>query len=57
MSEPEFQEERLWIADPAALKHVLQTGGYSYPKPPGIGTMDSFFIDRGIVLVEGCSFV
>lgn len=46
-------ETRLFISDPLALQHILQTSGYNYPKPPGYNSMDSFFIDKGIVLSEG----
>ena len=47
------QEDRLWIADPKAINHILQKSGYLYAKPSNTQERISLLSDRGIVSVEG----
>ena len=47
------QEDRLWIADPRAINHILQKSGYLYAKPSDIQEQAALFNDRGIGSVEG----
>ena len=47
------QEDRLWIADPKAINHILHKSGYLYAKPSEIQEQSAIFIDRGIASVEG----
>lgn len=47
------QEDRLWIADPKALNHILQKSGYLYAKPNDLQELSALIADRGIAAVEG----
>jgi len=47
------QEDRLWVADPKAINHILQKSGYLYAKPSDIQEQAALFNDRGIGSVEG----
>jgi len=50
------QEDRLWIADPKAINHILQKSGYFYAKPAHIREQVALLADRnlnGIASVEG----
>jgi len=51
------QEDRLWIADPRAINHILQRSGYLYAKPRDIQEQAALFNDRGIGSVEGEPFI
>ena len=48
-----MQEDRLWIADPAALNHILHKSGYLYAKPGHVREWTSLVVDRGLVWAEG----
>jgi len=49
-----MQEDRLWIADPKAINHILQKSGYFYAKPTNIREQVALLADRnGIASVEG----
>lgn len=47
------KEDRLWVADPTALRHILQISGYNYPKPTGDTAIFELLADRGIVWAQG----
>ena len=47
------QEDRLWIADPAALNHILQKSGYLYAKPSNNRERAGLFTDRGLLWANG----
>ena len=47
------QEDRLWVADPKVINHVLQKSGYLYAKPSDLQEQAALLTDRGIVSVEG----
>ena len=47
------QENRLWVADPKALNHILQKSGYLYAKPSDNQERIALLSDRGIISVEG----
>ena len=47
------QEERLWIADPKAIRHILQGTSYLYEKPHANREVISTLTDRGLGTVEG----
>lgn len=44
---PNPKEDRLWMADPAALKHIIQVSGYNYLKPAGTSLRDAIWGDWG----------
>ena len=48
-----MQEDRLWIADPAALNHILHKSGYVYAKPSNMREQAGLFTDRGLVWADG----
>ena len=48
-----LQEDRLWIADPKAINHILQKSGYLYAKPGNTQERIALLSDRGIISVEG----
>ena len=48
-----LQEERLWIADPKAIHHILQATNYLYQKPPHLLEILESILDKGLVSVEG----
>ena len=47
------QEDGLWIADPAALNHILHKSGYLYAKPSDARERLMLLVDHGIVWAEG----
>ena len=47
------QEERLWIADPKAIHHILQASCYEFEKPPHTRAQLELIVDRGLAAVEG----
>jgi hypothetical protein len=47
-----MREERLWIADPKAIYHILDTT-YLYQKPRYTREVMEAVVDRGIGSVEG----
>ena len=47
------QEDRLWIADPKAINHILQKSGYLYAKPHNIREGSALASGRGIIWAEG----
>lgn len=47
------QEDRLWIADPKAIHHILQASGYLYSKPNFISERIAIIMDRGLVWATG----
>ena len=48
-----MQEERLWIADPKAVHHILQASSYEYEKPPHNKVQREMLVDKGLASVEG----
>ena len=54
MTGPCVQENRLWIADPKAINHIMQKSGYFYTKPSDAREQIALLADRnGIGSVEG----
>ena len=52
------QENRLWVADPKAINHIMQKSGYFYTKPNDAREQIALLADRrGIGSVEGGSFI
>jgi len=52
------QENRLWVADPKAINHIMQKSGYFYTKPSDAREQIALLADRrGIGSVEGGSFI
>ena len=47
------QEDRLWIADPKAINHILQKSGYLYAKPSNARERIALLGDGGVASVEG----
>jgi len=47
------QEDRLWIADPKAINHILQKSGYLYSKPRNTQERASLLSGRGVVWAQG----
>jgi hypothetical protein len=47
------QEERLWVADPKAIHHILQGSNRLYEKPHAVTEQLTALFDCGIVAVEG----
>jgi len=55
---PCLQENRLWIADPKAINHIMQKSGYFYTKPSDAREQIALLADRrGIGSVEGRSSI
>jgi len=52
-----MQEDRLWIADPKAINHILQKSGYLYAKPNHIREGSALVAGHGIVWAEGEFFI
>ena len=50
------QEERLWIADPKAINHVLRNSGTLYRKPENIRELTALILDRGLSWADGNAF-
>jgi len=48
-----MQEDRLWIADPKAVNHILQKSGYLYGKPKNTQERASLLSGRGVVWAQG----
>ena len=48
-----MQEERLWIADPEAIHHILQATNYLYEKPYHTRELIVTLTDKGLGTVEG----
>ena len=51
------QEDRLWIADPKAINHILQKSGYLYAKPSNARERIALLGDGGVASVEGKFFL
>ena len=51
------QEQRLWVADPKAVHHILQGSCDLYEKPSVIKEIVAAVIGRGVGGVEGKSFL
>jgi len=47
------QEDRLWVADPKAINHILQKSGYLYAKPNNVREGSALTSGRGILWAEG----
>lgn len=47
------QEDRLWIADPKAISHILQKSGYLYAKSSDVRERGSLLTDHGILWADG----
>ena len=47
------KEDRLWIADPKALYHILQATSYLYVKPTIRREALSLIADRGLLWADG----
>ena len=52
-----LQEDRLWIADPKAINHILQKSGYLYAKPSDARERSALLTDRGILWAGGESSI
>jgi len=50
-----LQEDRLWIADPKALHHILELSGYLYEKPYAFRERHTLTLDRGVFWAAGRS--
>jgi len=48
-----LQEDRLWIADPKAINHILQKSGYLYGKPSDNRERSALLTDHGILWADG----
>ena len=48
-----MQEDRLWIADPKAINHILQKSGYLYTRPSSFRERAELVGGRGIMSIEG----
>jgi len=46
-------EDRLWIADPKAIHHILQNQGYSYGKLNSTREMIATLFDKGVAWADG----
>ncbi|KAF9779010.1 cytochrome P450 [Thelephora terrestris] len=46
-------EERLWVADPKTIHHILQDSDRLYAKPHFVSEFVATLLDWGVVLVEG----
>jgi len=51
------QEDRLWVADPKAINHILQKSGYLYAKPNNIREGSALTSGRGILWAEGKFYI
>ena len=47
------KEDRLWVADPKALHHILQATSYLYVKPSIRRETSSLIADKGLVWADG----
>ena len=48
-----IQEERLWVADPKAIHHILQGTNYLYRKPGHTIEGLNVVFGKGVMSVEG----
>jgi len=48
-----IKEDRLWVADPKALHHILQATSYLYVKPSIRREAVSLIADRGLLWADG----
>jgi len=49
-----MQEDRLWIADPKAINHILQKSGYLYAKPSSARELTVLLVGRnGVGSADG----
>ena len=48
-----MQEQRLWIADPKAVYHIIQSSSHLYETPQAVREMLAMVLDRGVGLVSG----
>lgn len=51
------QEERLWIADPKAINHILKDPATRYKKLNSNREMAALILDRGLAWAEGDAFL
>jgi len=51
------QEDRLWIADPKAINHILQKSGYLYAKPGEVQERLALAVGHGIIWAQGESLI
>lgn len=51
------QEERLWIADPKAINHVLKNSTTLYRKPDNLRELISLTLDHGLAWADGNVFL
>ena len=47
------QQDRLWVADPRAINHILRNSRTAYKKPDSIREMSAIFVDRGVSSADG----
>jgi len=47
------EEDRLWIADPKAINHILQKSGYLWEKPAYLREGKALLTGRGIMWAHG----
>lgn len=52
----DIKEDRLWIADPKALHHILQATSYLYVKPSIRRETASLVADRGLLWADGTAY-
>lgn len=50
-----LQEDRLWVADPKGLHHILELSGYLYEKPYAFRERHAVTLDRGLFWAAGGS--
>jgi len=50
------QEERLWIADPKAINHILRNSGTVYRKGDSMRELTALVLDRGLSWADGKAF-
>ena len=48
-----LQEDRLWVADPKGLHHILELSGYLYEKPYAFRERHAVTLDRGLFWAAG----
>ena len=48
-----MQEDRLWVADPKAINHILKNSCTVYRKPDSIRELSAMILDRGLAWAEG----
>lgn len=50
------QEDRLWIADPKAISHILKNSGTLYKKLESTREMTAWILDNGLAWADGNTF-